>query len=593
MALTFIYREPGPVDTDITGHVVLRTGENPANMASNAEERSVGAWTLEVEDSIGEFQFYSQRTFYVLEDAADDPVIFVGQTEDKGSTRGDQQMTGAERTIGLNLIDLNTLLERRVIKPGDGGNRPAETDYERMVWLQGTGYIGGGTDWFFNDFAAPMDANDYTGRMASEVIEDCMGQSGANAYMFRDRDTGGFVTYYGDPSPNLDRRTSELRISNVETDIDTDASLGDPGAGADWVWGASRDTDWNELSTRVFAGIFANYDGGAIFEERADTVLHFSHRDTVLSWPDVKSSAKATARVLRMLDDIATEEHRITTSIEVTAAHVNDALEGERIQCRFSHFPPYAPDFVWMRILNRAVTWLAFDRYRIQYELTVSPPVAPGSCAASVAAADETADSGDVDSASGLSLAVGVMPDAPGVSIGSWVASSGTGFLSGPGPGIEAPWTLLETVAPSSVHTAMFTGYYQSATVVAPPNLPCSVVNGSGGDPGGRAIVTSFPTSSATPVQSASANGGSTVVLGGAPTEGNILHMIACGETVSLSIGSEWTVIARETLSGFTVGGGGVDIVHCIRCVDPGENAAVPSVASAFTHYAAISEWAP
>jgi hypothetical protein len=584
MALTFLYRDLDATDTDVTEFVVLRFGQNPQGMAENAEERSVGAWDLEIEDN-GVLDLHAQRTFYVLEDDTydTDNVLWVGQTFDKHSVRGDIKRTGAGRVYTLSLIDLNTLLERRVIQEGDDPNRPAETDVERMQWLEGLGYIGGPSDYLSTADPVDMDAVDYTGRMASEVIEDCMGQSGKNSFMFRDPDNNIFSTFYGDSSGDTDVLTSDIRLSNVLSDIDNVTTFE-----------VNLDADQWEANSRIYSGIFASYDGGAVYQENATTVANFSHRDTSVSWPDVKTTTKANARAIRYLADIGTEEIRITTALEMGSDQVGlFPHAGYRLLARFSHFPLFALHFTWMRILSRNTTLIGPNRYRIQYELSPGTPGGPaGTCLSSVSTADETADSGDVNSASGLSLAVGTMPAAPGVSIGSWVASSGTGFLSGPGPGISAPWTLLETVAPSSVHTAMFTGYYRSATVVAPPNMPCSVVNGSGGDPGGRAIVTSFPTSSATPVQSASANGGSTVVLGGAPTAGNILHMIACGEG-GLSIGTEWTVVARETLSGFTVGGGGVDIVHCIRCVDPGESAAVPSVASAFAHYAAISEWAP
>jgi len=599
MALSFIYREPGPVDTDITGRVVLRPGENPVNMASNAEERSVGAWTLDVEDPLGEFQFNSQRTFYVLEDDADDPVIFVGQTEDKGSTRGDQQRTGTERTIGLNLIDLNTLLERRVIREGDGGNRPAETDYERMIWLQGTGYIGGGTDWIFDDFSAAMDANDFTGRMASEVIEDCMGQSGANCYMFRDADTELFTTYYGDPSSDLDRRTSDLRISNIETDIDADAGFGDPGPGKDWVWGASRDTNWDELSTRVYGAIFGNYDGGAIFEERSATVAAFSHRDTVLSWPDVKSEAKATARALRMLDDIGTEEHRITTSIEVTAEHVNDALQGERIQCRFSHFPPYV-DWTWMRILNRAVTWLAFGRYRIQFELSATPPPPSLSCSTVIGTIDgwEEGEHHNVFDTGPVEFdPLPTISAYPSIVIGFFAGMNQTepvwrGAQSASVTGFTE-WGDSRDGWLTDAASIALAGYKSIGGGVA--GTMAAAWTGAGSSSGVQswnALGIAFPTSAAAPVHTGWQNGsGDTATLDGTPTVGNLLVICRFTEQgAGFVTGPDGATMVVDGTMVANINNGYMDI--WVRCVEEGDTEDIAVGDTSFSHWSFVSEWA-
>src|SRR4029079_12503793 len=141
----------------------LRFGTNPQGMAENAEERSVGSWDLQIEDD-GVLDLHAQRTFYVLEDDTPDVdnVLWVGQTFDKHSGRGDVHRTGPGHVYQLNLIDLNTLLERRVIKETDDPDRPEETDVERMQWLEGLGYIGGPSDYLSTADPVDMDAVNYT-----------------------------------------------------------------------------------------------------------------------------------------------------------------------------------------------------------------------------------------------------------------------------------------------------------------------------------------------------------------------------------------------------------------------------------------------
>ncbi len=355
----FIYRDLDDTPTDITPYVKIVNRENPAEMQENAEERSVGTWELEIEDN-GVLDLHAQRTFYVLEYDAPDPVVWVGQTGDKHSSREEWRDT-TERVYKLQLDDLNTLLERRVVKNGDNADRGAETDVHRMRWLWSLGYIGTTDAWISTASPVDMDAVDYTGRMASEVIEDCMGQSGKNCFMFRDPDTTIFSVFYGDSSSTNAVLTSDLRISNVLSDVDSETT-----------WAASHDSTLEEGASRLYSGIFANYDGGTVYRESLDTVNNFSHRDVVLSWPDVKTSAKANARAQRYLNTVNDEEDIITTSIVTDREHVNDAHAGYRIQARFSHFPNYADNFTWMRILNRAVTVMSPDKYLIKYTLSAS-----------------------------------------------------------------------------------------------------------------------------------------------------------------------------------------------------------------------------
>jgi hypothetical protein len=557
-------------------------------MAENAEERSVGSWDLEIEDE-GALDLHAQRTFYVLEDDTDyaDNVLWVGQTFDKHSGRGDTWRTGPGRVYTLNLIDLNTLLERRVIQSGDDPDRPEETDVERMLWLQGLGYIGVTDDWISTAAPVDMDAVDYTGRMAAEVIEDCMGQSGKNSFMFRDPDTDTFAVYYGDSSADTDILTSDIRLSNVLSDIDNVTTFE-----------INLDADQWEANSRIYSGIFASYDGGAVYQENATTVANFSHRDTTVSWPDVKTATKANARAIRYLADIGTEEIRITAALEVPSTQVGlFPHAGWRLQARFSHYPLFAADFTWFRILSRNTTLIGPNRYRVQYELSPGTPAPPpGSCATSVAAAEST---GTVTEATGTFGPVSIP-----VSAASFDSAMQIGFFAYVGPlmglGGCAPlvvggsgWTTLfeESDLGSSGWVAL--GYQAQPTIATPANMTVSATCSGGGYPFHFGHTFAFPSSSTAPVQQSPLTGTGNAVLPSAPTVGNILYFWSISSETGADT-SQW-IADGGTILVDNEPHNGTQWWLCIgiRCVTEDDTDTIRIASGSHATYANVSEWTP
>jgi hypothetical protein len=586
MSLTFLYRDLDATDTDITPYVVLRFGQNPQGMAENAEERSVGSWDLEIEDE-GVLDLHAQRTFYVLEDDTYDAdnVLWVGQTFDKHSGRGDTWRTGAGRVYTLNLIDLNTLLERRVIQSGDDPDRPEESDVERMLWLQGLGYIGVTDDWISTADPVDMDAVDYTGRMASEVIEDCSQQSTKNAFMFRDPDADTFAVFYGDSSADVDILTSDIRLSNVLADIDNVTTFE-----------VNLDADLWEANSRIYSGINANYDGGFVYVENATTVANFSHRDTALSWPDVKTATKATARAVRQLAIIGSEEYRITTALEVPSTQVGlFPHAGWRLEARFSHYPRFT-EFTWFRILSRNTTLIGPNRYRIQYELSPGPVVAPaGTCATSVASTERT---GEVTEGSG-----GFTPASIPVSAASFDSAMQISYFTYVGPlmglGGCAPlvvggsgWSLLfqESDLGSAAWVAL--GYQAQPTIATPANMTVSEMCTGGGPAAFVGHTFAFPSSSTAPIQQSPLTGTGIAVLPSAPTVGNILYMWAMG---SINIdNSQWVADGGTLLvNSQSINGGQWYLSIGIRCVTDDDTDSITIPAGSHANYGNVSEWAP
>jgi hypothetical protein len=80
-----------------------------------------------------------------------------------------------------------------------------------------------------------------------------------------------------------------------------------------------------------------------------------------------------------MLNENATEDDRIGCSIRVPAANVNDILQGQAMQVKFSHLPGYE-DWTCVRVLRRTVSQphgTDFE-YDIAYELSPTVQSAAG-----------------------------------------------------------------------------------------------------------------------------------------------------------------------------------------------------------------------
>ncbi len=373
--LSIFYRDDDGSALDITAYVNL-SDANFKN-TTNAEQGSIGTNTFDIDDPTGVLNIVGHRRVWAMEDSAPvgQQLIFWGYTADRDVTRTSAPVLAARKWTAT-IVDINSLLQRKVMA-GNDTDRPAETDVERVQWLMTTGEAG-----FFDDTTTyidtsnpvAMDAADYNGQMFSAILDDCAQQSGKNYYARFPYDSGitdyRAAVWYGSDAVTL--ATVGLRISNVLTDVDARVGDGNPGSGDDWTWEPSFDSSLNRDPSRVYSGIFGNYDGGYTYRTRTATIAEFANRDTIASWPNVKTLAKAQARGDRELNDLHSEEDVIHTTILVTPEHVNDAMAGDLIQGRFSHMPTYE-SFRQLRILNRTVTFITPEVYQIDYDLTPLP----------------------------------------------------------------------------------------------------------------------------------------------------------------------------------------------------------------------------
>lgn len=374
MAWRYYYRDNDGVVTELTPNRV-QVSYDPNHPGTdgfvmNAEEGSVGTSAITVNDPSGNFEVNGLRVFIVKETAcagdAYDGIVYDGYTWVRTYSR-DVERVGAGRTIEMQLSDINTLFERRIMVGADN-NRPAETDVERITWLLSTSeasFIGDQT-YFSTSLPTNMDAADYRGQSFRNIFDDCSQQSGKNWFLWRA--AAGRSIWYAPRGTST--FASAIKISNDPADL---APLGTFGP---VVFEPAMDTHLVRDPSRVYSGTWENYASSHVYVQREATAVAFARRDSVTYAPNVKTKTKAILRANRVLNDIATEEDVITTAIIVPIAQTNDVVAGQRIQVKFTHFAVEGyGSYVWVRVLNRTVKQVNDDYTELRLTLSPDEPV--------------------------------------------------------------------------------------------------------------------------------------------------------------------------------------------------------------------------
>jgi len=398
MSGTFTYRSPttpaGAGWSEDLGTEAVRLGQI-AGLSTQAQLGSVDGSSIGIDDPDSDVGHDADgivglKQFDWRESAC--PVgrrlIWTGYVGPRTYRRGDGSrpslITDAARWIDVNLQDINAFLSFRLLvdwgASGDASfNRPAETDIERVQALLDVFYVS--TTLFDGLVAASggvdMDAVDYTGQRPIDVLNDCAQQSGRNFFVFYD-ETGAYTPGAGDFGlfydfsylPVYPSNDPDFRVSNVLSDCDR--------TGGDFTgptWPPSFDAELAVDPMRVVSAAHTMVGKTAVPRQLISTSYKFAHRDMDVATPDLKTVAKAEARLDRYLDDNATEDARLTFRMRLPAANVNDWKEGQYAQVRFSHLKTDALDlseFTSVRCVRRTV---AQDEetdafYNVDYECT-------------------------------------------------------------------------------------------------------------------------------------------------------------------------------------------------------------------------------
>lgn len=184
MTVTIRHGNLGATGTDIAGKV--RQPSSPGSnilppvwmLTESGEKGSTALSGLNVEDPSAALTLTGLKQVLAADSACPEPTLFAGFWVDRGIGRAAALRTGSQRNWDAATTDLNVLLTDYII---DSGNRPAESDIQRITWLLGSGYLPIG-DAGFIDRSSPvaLPAADYTGRNAADVLAEASNLSGAN-----------------------------------------------------------------------------------------------------------------------------------------------------------------------------------------------------------------------------------------------------------------------------------------------------------------------------------------------------------------------------------------------------------------------------
>jgi hypothetical protein len=355
---------------------VLREGWEVREAAEEGESPIV---SIAVDDPGMTLDFVGHRRWLVIEDESTDTdnVLYCGYTGAQTISRsGDELHEPLGRVWTIEINDVNTLWGRRVMV-GSDCKRPAETDVQRMQWLLSTGEAGEFDDvTTFVSTASPvnMDAVDYRGQMFDSVVEDCANASGKNWYAWLRNDGAAYLltAWYGKDS--VAAHVSTLSLSNdradwVENELEDGSSL---------VWPIGAKTELKRDPGRQYSGNYLAYEKGAVFRTNPALWSTFK-RDFISPTSNVKTQPKAAARAARQITDLATQDHRITTTVEVPKEIATKIRTGMRIRFKGTHLPDYSAEFQWTRVLNCTPKPVAAgSRYELGLELSKSTGNAPG-----------------------------------------------------------------------------------------------------------------------------------------------------------------------------------------------------------------------
>lgn len=296
---------------------------------------------------------------------------YIGQRQYRrgASNKSGSLITGPARVIDMDLVDINSFLAFRVFHLTDA-NRPAETDVARIAWLLGHSYLN--TILFNNGLVSSanpvsMDASDFRGQKTTDVLNDCAQQSGKNFFVYYDETAGQFSLFY-DSNDSLVYLADPVQVSNVLADVNLDA--GDEPTGP--IWPPSVDASLRRDPVRVVAGVYMpSGSNTAVYRSLSSTADTYGWRDAVAPAANLKTTALINARADRYLAENASEDDRLTFSLHLPAAHVNDWREGQAAKVRFTHLPGYE-SMRYVRCLKRQVAMKepTDAYYDVQYECT-------------------------------------------------------------------------------------------------------------------------------------------------------------------------------------------------------------------------------
>jgi hypothetical protein len=365
----------------VDGSTISSVDLASVELVESADAGQVGSGKLTIDDAAGTLATVGFKDVAVSESDCSAPLLQSGFVGTRTIRRGTYR-TGAKRKIDLNILDLNDLLNRRVIRKHDG-KRPAEKMSVRLHWLLGSEYLSGlVADNGFVDYPTiALDKNDYTNSRPGDVLGDMAVQGeGRQFFVYADPDTDEPSLWFRDSATSTDF-SSTLRISNDLSDVDSLTTF----AASQSEMSLERDPD------QVFSRAAVPYARGTVYEVKTSTASTFVERDGVAPTSSIKTAAKASKIARRFLNDHDHETDTVNDSIIVPSSRSGLIHAGMRISAKYTHTAPEGySDFTWYRILERRLSHIVSPGgipeapgeplYKIALRMVPQEGDAPASC---------------------------------------------------------------------------------------------------------------------------------------------------------------------------------------------------------------------
>ena len=579
MALIFYYSDPlgteEPAVTTNLGTEVVRFGAVALTQSADVGEPSISG--IDIDDPAGALNFVGLRAFTVKETSApsNNQIVFRGAIQDRMVTRAGSMRTAAARLWNMDLVDYNWHLGKRILVDHDA-KRPDETAGDRIRWL-----LNNAAHIALNDYgnvhypSDQMEDSDYRGMRPIDVLTDCAIETGYNFWCEYNEAHQTPELFF--LNPNGGSYSSDLRISNVYSDYDGTTTFL-----------PYEDAVLTRSASRIAFGVYLAYANGSVYVRNDTTGAQFAKVDQSAPMSLVKRAARARRIATHFLNDNDAEDDRISCSIKVPVAQVNDIRAGQRLEVKFSHLPGYE-SFVYCRVLRRTIIqdeegggYVGSSNtgafYRIALELTPTGDVAVGTCSTSLAGAivSETTDGTPTGSAS-----ISILPtdNADSLIIGGVCATVGMSM------NVTGSFTpLYEADYPISDHPGFASAYRAVTSASGSYSLSASYGSAEGT---WSAVLAALRTSASAPVQEKSTSNtlNTTATLDSPTTLGNLLVMVACSRddpsidptSIQPTTIGGWTKIAEAT-SHFGLSGDVIAIfVACPdRVIETSEDVGIP-----------------
>lgn len=341
--------------TDLAGKVrVPDSNHRSFSFTESAEKGTVGNGGFQIDDPSSATTVPALKACVATESACIGATrLFSGYIADRSAARGPGLLTQNDRQWDINVVDSNTRLSDTVIQ---SGKRPAETTAARLAWLEGLmGYADHG---LIEAGTTSLQAEDFTGRYAIDVLDGMSNITGNNFWLYVDQASGDLSLAYLDPLGTTGTNTS--------VKLTTDAAH----LGVSGYFNVRRSAKYRVDPGRVYCGIYLEWSKGTTYRHNSTTHTQYRHRDVVVSAPQITTLAAANTQADAYLARVKDEEQRwLSVEAEaVPASQVNTILPGQRIWCIVATNGGTAK---YMRVMRRTVSSRIDGLYDLELELAI------------------------------------------------------------------------------------------------------------------------------------------------------------------------------------------------------------------------------